>query len=68
MPGVVKEVRVAPGDPVRQGEALLILEAMKMENEIRAPRDGVVKTVAVTAGAPVEKGALLLTLDSPQGP
>jgi len=44
MPGIVREVRAAPGDEVKAGDALLILEAMKMENEIRAPLDGVVKT------------------------
>jgi pyruvate carboxylase subunit B len=65
MPGVVKEIRGAPGDQVQEGQALLILEAMKMENEIRAPRDGLVKSVAVEAGHPVDKGALLLSLEAP---
>jgi biotin carboxyl carrier protein len=63
MPGVVKEVRVAAGQAVRAGEALLILEAMKMENEIRAPDDAVVARVHVEPGKAVEKGALLLTFE-----
>ena len=63
MPGVVKEVRVANGDAVREGQALLILEAMKMENEIRAPRDGTVKKIHAAPGTAVDKGALLVTLE-----
>lgn len=62
MPGVVREVRVAPGEVVREGQALLILEAMKMENEIRATHDGVVKAVHVEPGAAVDKGAKLVTM------
>ena len=62
MPGVVKEMRVAEGDQVAEGQPLLILEAMKMENEIRAPAAGRVAKVAVEAGAAVEKGALLIRL------
>jgi biotin carboxyl carrier protein len=65
MPGIVKEVRAEPGGAVRQGQALLILEAMKMENEVRAPADGRVRAVHARAGQPVEKGALLVTLDPP---
>lgn len=62
MPGVVKEVLVAAEDTVEAGQPLLILEAMKMENEIRAPRAGVVETIHVEAGAAVEKGAQLVSL------
>jgi biotin carboxyl carrier protein len=61
MPGIVKEVRVEAGQAVKAGEPLLILEAMKMENEIRAPDDAVVERVHVGPGRPVEKGALLVT-------
>ena len=67
MPGVVKEVRVKPGDSVEAGRPLLVLEAMKMENEIRADRAAVVKAVHVSAGQAVEKGALLVTLFDPAG-
>jgi biotin carboxyl carrier protein len=63
MPGIVREVRVAPGDTVAAGDALLILEAMKMENEIRAALDGVVKTVHVTPDSTVSKGDSLVTLE-----
>ena len=62
MPGVVKEVRVAPGDAVTLHQPLLVLEAMKMENEIRADRAGRVLAVHVKGGQAVEKGALLVTL------
>jgi biotin carboxyl carrier protein len=62
MPGVVKEVRVAAGATVALHQPLLVLEAMKMENEIRADRGGTVLAVHVTAGQAVEKGAKLVTL------
>ena len=68
MPGVVKELRVAEGDTVAEGEALLILEAMKMENEIRATHDGVVERIHVTEGDAVEKGALLVTMGAVEEP
>ena len=62
MPGVVRDVRVAVGAAVTLHQPLLVLEAMKMENEIRADRAGTVKTVHVTAGQAVEKGATLVTI------
>jgi biotin carboxyl carrier protein len=61
MPGIVREVRVAPGDAVEAHQPLLVLEAMKMENEIRAAGPGVVAAVHVKAGQAVEKGARLVT-------
>jgi len=63
MPGVVREVRVAPGDEVKSGEPLVILEAMKMENEIRAVLDGTVQTVHVEPNQTVNKGDALVTLE-----
>ncbi len=60
MPGRVVRMLVAKGDTVRKGQGLLILEAMKMENEIQAPADGVVDEVFVQAGQTVEGGADLL--------
>lgn len=61
MPGNILDVKVANGAAVKKGDVLMILEAMKMENEIVAPCDGTV-TVAVTKGAAVETGALLCTI------
>ena len=63
MPGVVLKVNVTKGQAVKKGETLLILEAMKMENEISAPEDGVVDTIAVTKGANVKTGDLLVGLN-----
>lgn len=60
MPGRVVRVLVAKGDAVRKGAGLLILEAMKMENEIAAPADGTVDELFVEAGQTVESGAELL--------
>ena len=62
MPGNILAVNVAAGDTVKKGQVLMILEAMKMENEIMAPHDGKVTAVAVTKGAAVESGALLCTI------
>lgn len=62
MPGIVRDVRVAKGDAVKKGQALLILEAMKMQNEVRADVDGIVADVRVAAGIAVAKGDVLVTL------
>lgn len=63
MPGTVLKVNVKVGDKVSAGDAVVILEAMKMENEIAAPSDGVVASVNVSQGASVDTGALLITLN-----
>ena len=63
MPGKVLEVCVADGQPFEQGDPLVILEAMKMENVLRATSDGAVRRVVVSAGEAVEKDALLLEFD-----
>ena len=63
MPGLVKEVLVAPGDEVEKGARLLVLEAMKMENEITAARSGRIVEVNVTAGTIVEGGLPLITIE-----
>ena len=63
MPGLVVKVEVAVGDRVKAGQGVVIVEAMKMENELKAPADGVVSQIAVETGQTVEKGALLLTLE-----
>lgn len=65
MPGVVKELRVKVGQAVEAGASLLILEAMKMENEIKAPLAGVIEALHVRPGQAVEKGALLVTVGAP---
>lgn len=62
MPGTILNVKVAPGQAVKAGDILVILEAMKMENEIVAPRDGQVAQIAVSKGNTVDTGAPLLSL------
>ena len=62
MPGNILAVNVAAGDMVKKGQVLMVLEAMKMENEIMAPHDGKVTAVAVAKGAAVESGTLLCTI------
>jgi propionyl-CoA carboxylase alpha chain len=59
MPGSVLRVEVEPGDRVAKGQAVLVLEAMKMEHQIAAPADGVVSGVHVEKGQQVEAGAVL---------
>ncbi|MFZ9002894.1 MAG: acetyl-CoA carboxylase biotin carboxyl carrier protein subunit [Bacteroidetes bacterium] len=63
MPGLILDIQVSEGDTVREGDALLVLEAMKMENVILSPREGVVKKVAVTRGMAVDKKHLLLEFE-----
>jgi len=65
MPGLVVRVEVSAGQVVEVGESLVVVEAMKMENELRAAHQGVVEAVHVKAGDRVEKGTPLVTL-SPQ--
>jgi biotin carboxyl carrier protein len=60
MPGLVTRILVASGDTVLAGGGVLVLEAMKMENELRAPAPGVVRTVRVEPGQAVEKGQVLV--------
>lgn len=63
MPGLIVQLRVKVGDTIAAGDGLVVMEAMKMENELRAPAAGVVRAVHVTVGAAVEKGALLVELE-----
>ncbi|WP_375208289.1 biotin/lipoyl-containing protein, partial [Hyphococcus sp.] len=63
MPGAVTEIRVAPGDKVKAGDALIILEAMKMEVKVAAETDGVVKRIAVAAADQVDAKDLLVELE-----
>ena len=62
MPGTILDVRVNVGDTVKEGDILMILEAMKMENEILAPVSGKVAAVQVSKGAAVNSGDLLAVL------
>jgi len=64
LPGQVLEVRVKPGDQVRSGDVLVIVEAMKMEHQVRAPEEGVVEAVHCSAGNRVEEGVVLISLKS----
>ena len=63
MPGKIVSVKANIGQTLRKGEVILILEAMKMENEIVAPQDGTVASINVTAGQSVDAGTLLTTLN-----
>ena len=62
MPGNILKVEVSAGQAVKSGDILVILEAMKMENEIVAPRDGTVAQVVTNVGATVDTGAPLVVL------
>ena len=63
MPGLILDVSVKPGDTVKEGDYLLVLEAMKMENALTAPRNGVVKAVSIKKGDTVDKGQLLIEME-----
>ena len=63
MPGKILDVKAKVGDAVKKGQVILILEAMKMENEVVAPEDGTVASIDVASGATVEAGDTLATLN-----
>lgn len=63
MPGKILKVNVNAGAAVKKGDVLLVLEAMKMENEIVAPQDGTVASVNVSKGDSVEAGQVIITLN-----
>jgi glutaconyl-CoA/methylmalonyl-CoA decarboxylase subunit gamma len=62
LPGTIMEVYVKPGDVVKKGQKLLMMEAMKMENHVLSEKDGVVETIKVAAGSTVLQGDVLLEL------
>lgn len=63
MPGTILRVNKAAGDAVKAGEAVVVLEAMKMENDISSPKDGVVKAIAVNKGDTVASGQFLFEVE-----
>ena len=63
LPGTILAVNVSNGSQVKKGDVLVVLEAMKMENEIMAPCDGTVNDLSVSKGATVEAGGLICTLN-----
>ena len=63
MPGLIVRVTVQPGDAVQAGQGLVVMEAMKMENELRAPSAGTVRAVHAAPGTAVDKGAVLVELE-----
>jgi biotin carboxyl carrier protein len=63
MPGMIVRIHVGDGDAVQPGQGLVVMEAMKMENELRATAAGTVRRVLVAPGTAVEKGALLLEME-----
>ena len=62
LPGVIKDIKVAVGDQVKEGQVVLILEAMKMENEINAECDGTITAISVNKDDSVLEGTVLLTI------
>ncbi len=63
IPGVIDRIETTVGAKVRQGDTLMILEAMKMHNRIKAPQDGTIKILLVVAGEKVAKGKILLEIE-----
>jgi biotin carboxyl carrier protein len=63
IPGTVIEILVKPGDKVKKGEDLMVLDAMKMQNKLKCPAEGVIKSITVTKGTRVSKGTLLAELE-----
>ncbi|WP_420629420.1 biotin/lipoyl-containing protein [Candidatus Leptofilum sp.] len=66
MPGLIVAVPIAEGQTVQKGDKVIILESMKMENELRAPKDGIVSRVHVVQGASVEKDQVLAVIIDPE--
>jgi biotin carboxyl carrier protein len=64
MPGLVLAVKVSPGDKIKKGEALIVLEAMKMENVLKAEADCVIKSIDCIIGSAAEKGQVLISFEA----
>jgi len=63
IPGTVLDIFVSPGQNVKKGELLMILDAMKMQNRLKCPMDGKIKSIIASRGDRVSKGALLIELE-----
>lgn len=63
MPGMILKIKKKPGEKINLGDSIVILEAMKMENDIKSPAAGVIKNIYVSEGTPVEKGAKLFSIE-----
>lgn len=63
MPGLIVSIDVAVGQEVKEGEGVLVLEAMKMENTLQAPKDGIIKSILIQSGDKVEKGMVLIEME-----
>lgn len=63
MPGMILKIKKKPGEKINLGESIIILEAMKMENDIKSPVSGVIKDIFISEGTAVEKGAKLFSID-----
>jgi len=68
MPGMVVDVLVEEGQEVTEGQGVLVVEAMKMENELKAPKDGVIRDLTAVKGQTVESGVALCMIDELEGP
>ena len=62
MPGLILKIRKKVGEKVEQGESVIILEAMKMENDLKAPASGIIDNILVSEGSAVEKGVVLFSI------
>ena len=63
MPGKVVRILVEQGAEVKQGEGVIVVEAMKMQNEMKAPKDGIIKEIRVAEGATVNAGDILVVIE-----
>lgn len=63
IPGIISEIKIKPGEQLKYGNSMLVLEAMKMKNDVLSPLDGKIKVINVTLGQMVTKGQLLIEFE-----